>query len=124
MKNKRILVLGVAFALLILVNGISFAQSGIEPGGYIRQSDVGKGQKEMIDVGSANSNNEIIVAYLSSSGREIWEKKARLSGNQQLHLVPTNSVFNRIVGDGVIYFDIVSSTSFRYNGALWVKASR
>ena len=124
MKNKRVLVLGVALALFAMVAGVVFAQSGgLESGGYIRQSDSGKGRVAMIDIGYPNSNGEIVVAYLESNGNERWEKKAKVSSGR-LHLVPTSSSFNRVAGDGVLYFDIVSSTSFRWDGVLWVKGTR
>jgi len=122
--SKRILVICVALVLFALVAGVVFAQNiDLESGGYIRQSDVGRGSVAMIDIGYPNGSGERLVAYLESTGNQRWEKKARVSSGR-LHLVPTSSSFNRVVGDGVLYFDIVSSTSFRWDGVLWVKGTR
>jgi len=86
---------------------------------YIKKSDVGKGRVEAIWIGSPNSQGEISVVYMRADGSERGESKAKVSINR-LHVVPKNSSFNRVMGDGVHYWDILSRTSLRINGVRWV----
>ena len=121
MRNKRVLVLGIALVLFAMVGGNVFA-NGLESGGYIRQSDAGRGRVPMIHIQYYSSSN-VSAVYTEANGNERWEKKGRLQGSR-IHLVPMDSSFNHVVGSGVIYLDIVSSTSFRWDGVLYVKATR
>jgi hypothetical protein len=121
MKNKRFLIIGVALVLFAVVAGNVFAID-LETGGYIRQSDAGKGTVQMIHI-YFYSSSDIKAVMTDSSGNDRWEKKGRLQSNR-IHLVPMSSSFNRVMGDGVIYLDVVSSTSFKWDGVLYVKASR
>ena len=116
MNIKKMVIL---IALIGIIVGSAFAQSGLASGLYIKESDIGRGRVEAFWIGSPNSRDEISVVYMRADGTEGAERKAKVSGNR-LHIVAMNSSFNRVMGDGVEYFDIINRTSFRRNGVRWV----
>jgi len=119
--KKKLLVVGLVVLFLIIIPGNVFAQSILESGIYIKESDAGKGRVDSIYITGLNSQNEVIVSSHRANGDIVWEKKGKYQSNS-LQVVPSSSSFNRVVGDGVEYFDIISSTSFRRNGVRYVKA--
>lgn len=119
--KKKLLVVGMMALFLIIISGNAFAQSTLESGIYVKESDAGKGRVDSIYITGLNSRNEVTVSSHKANGDIVWEKKGKYQGNR-LQVVPSSSNFNHVVGDGVEYFDILNSTSFRRNGVRYVKA--
>jgi hypothetical protein len=117
MNSKKMYLLCLVFSLGI---GTAFAQigTGLDSGPYIR-SDAGRGRnQEHFIIGDRLSDSSFPVSFIRANGRTNWEGIGRIDPNDNRRL-------NIFVGNTSTHeFEILSSSSFRYQGVEYILFSR